>query len=148
MWLEGKESSSATEYFTMLAACVGLDSTGSNRNRLICMVDALRLPMVFFTHSAANTQCPELTKLIFPNDQHSSSWMNAAIADNSAIVDWLFFLAHRIDKFINAFYIGILGAMDYWFRFELEVHVFMILPGFPMPQMWKSCWSLKTSLTS
>ena len=88
------------------------------RSRLISMVDALGLPTVFFTHSAADTQWPELAKLICPNDQHSSSSRNAAIADNPAIVDWFF--AHRIDKFINAFYVGILGATDYWFRFEWQ----------------------------
>ena len=88
------------------------------RSRLISMVDALGLPTVFFTHSAADTQWPELAKLICPNDQHSSSSRNAAIADNPAIADWFF--AHRIDKFIDAFYIGILGATDYWFRFEWQ----------------------------
>ena len=72
------------------------------------MVDALGLPMVFFTHSAADTQWLELAKLICPNDQHSSSSRNAAIADNPAIVDWFF--AHWIDKFNDAFYVGILGA--------------------------------------
>ena len=88
------------------------------RSRLISMVDALGLPTVFFTHSAADTQWPELAKLICPNDQHSSSSRNAAIADNPAIADWFF--AHRIDKFIDAFYVGILGATDYWFRFEWQ----------------------------
>ena len=81
------------------------------RSRLISMVDALGLPTVFFTHSAADTQWPELAKLIFPNDQHSSSSRNATIADNPVIADWFF--AHRIDKFIDAFYVGILGAKDY-----------------------------------
>ena len=87
------------------------------RSRLISMVDALGLPTVFFTHSTADTQWPELAKLICPKDQHSSS-SRTAIADNPAIADWFF--AHRIDKFIDAFYVGILGAMDYWFRFEWQ----------------------------
>ena len=90
------------------------------RSMLISMVDALGLPIVFFTHGAADTQWPELAKLICPNDQHSSSSRNAAIADNPAIADWFF--AHRIDKFIDAFYVGILGATDYWFRFEWQHH--------------------------
>ena len=36
------------------------------RSRLISMVDALGLPTVFFTHSAVDTQWPELAKLICP----------------------------------------------------------------------------------
>ena len=35
------------------------------RSRLISMVDALGLPTVFITHSAADTQWPELAKLIY-----------------------------------------------------------------------------------
>ena len=102
------------------------------RSRLISMVDALGLPTVFFTHSAADTQWPELAKLICPNDQHNSSSRNAAIADNPAIAD--FFFAHRIDKFIDAFYVGIL---DYWFRFEWQhrgsphIHGFAWFPNAP-----------------
>ena len=113
------------------------------------MVDALGLPTVFFTHSAADTQWLELAKLICPNDQHSSSSRNAAIADNPAIADWFF--AHRIDKFIDAFYVGILGQRTTGFDLKgstVEVHTFMVLPGFPMPQMWKSCWPLTTTLIS
>ena len=88
------------------------------RSRLISMVDALGLPTVFFTHSAADTQWPELVKLICPNDHHSSSRRNAAIADNPAIADWFF--SHWIHKFIDAFYVGILGATDYWLQFEWQ----------------------------
>ena len=65
------------------------------RSRLISMVDALGLPTVFFTHSAADTQWPELAKLICPNDEHSSSSRNAAIADNPAIADWFFYSLGR-----------------------------------------------------
>ena len=34
------------------------------RSRLIAMVDTLGLPTVFFTHSAADLQWPELARLI------------------------------------------------------------------------------------
>ena len=95
-----------------------LHYAGSLRGTGQSMVDALGLPTVFFTHSAADTHWPELAKLICPNDQHSSSSRNAAIADNPAIADWFF--AQRIDKFIDAIYVGILGATDYWFRFEWQ----------------------------
>ena len=110
------------EFFSnrVLHYACSLHGTGQywfkQRSRLISMVDALGLPTVFFNHSTADTQWPELAKLICPNDQHSSSSRNAAIADNPAIAD--FFFALRIDKFIDAFYVGILRATDYWFRFE------------------------------
>ena len=99
--------------FEELRDMVGREGEFKQRSRLISMVDALGLPTVFFTHSAADTQWPKLAKLICPNDQHSSSSRNAAIADNPVIADWFF--AHRIDKFIDAFYVGILRATDYWF---------------------------------
>ena len=37
-------------------------------SRLIAMVDALGLPTIFFTHSAADLQWPELARLICPDD--------------------------------------------------------------------------------
>ena len=38
--------------------------------------------------------------------------------ENPAIADWFFH--HRILKFIDAFYVGVLGATDYWMRFEWQ----------------------------
>ncbi len=32
--------------------------------------------------------------------------------------DWFFY--HRISKFMEAFYVDILGAKDYWYRFEWQ----------------------------
>ena len=88
------------------------------KNKLISMVDALGLPTVFFTHSAADGQWPELARLICPEDQESSSSRSKAVADNPAIADWFF--SHRIEKFIKAYYVDILGATDYWFRYEWQ----------------------------
>jgi len=88
------------------------------RSRLIAMVDTLGLPTIFFTHSAADIQWPELAQLICPDDQHSTSARNKAIQENPAIADWFFY--QRIVKFIDAFYSGVLGATDYWFRFEWQ----------------------------
>uniref|UniRef100_A0A1X7UYL0 Helitron helicase-like domain-containing protein n=1 Tax=Amphimedon queenslandica TaxID=400682 RepID=A0A1X7UYL0_AMPQE len=39
------------------------------RNKLIAMLDTLRLPTIFFAHSAADHQWPELVSLICPEDQ-------------------------------------------------------------------------------
>lgn len=88
------------------------------RSRLISMVDDLGLPTVFFTHSAADGQWPELARLICPENQDSSSSRSSAVAENPAIADWFFY--HRICKFIEAFYVKVLGAKDYWFRFEWQ----------------------------
>ena len=88
------------------------------RSRLISMVDTIGLPTVFFTHSAADNQWPELAQLICTADQDSSSGRAKAVIENPAISDWFF--SHRIQKFIEAFYVGVLGATDYWFRFEWQ----------------------------
>ena len=82
------------------------------------MVDTLGLPTVFFTHSAADNQWPELARLLCPDDPDNSSSRSSAVIDNPAIADSFFY--HRICKFIEAFYVGVLGACDYWFRFEWQ----------------------------
>ena len=105
------------------------------RSRLIAMVDTLGLPTVFFTHSAADLQWPELARLICRDNPHSSSARNKAVQENPAIADWFFY--QRIVKFIDAFYVGVLGASDYWFRFEWQhrgsphVHGLAWLPDAP-----------------
>ncbi len=88
------------------------------RSRLIAMVDTLGLPTVFFTHSAADLHWPELAHLICPDDPESRSSRNTALQENPAIADWFFH--HRIHKFLDAFYVGVLGATDYWLRFEWQ----------------------------
>ena len=88
------------------------------RSRLIAMGDTLGLPTVFFTHSAADLQWPELAHLICPMTLDSSSSRNRALVENPAIADWFFH--HRIHKFIDACCVGVLGATDYWMRFEWQ----------------------------
>ena len=105
------------------------------RTRLISMVDTLGLPTIFFTHSAADLHWPELTKLTNPDDGNSNSNRNEALIKNPAISDWFFY--HRIEEFIKAFYLDILGATDYWLRFEWQhrgsphVHGLAWLPNAP-----------------
>ena len=95
----------------------------------------LGLPTIFFTHSAADLQWPELARLICPDDPYSSSSRSKALQENPAISDWFFH--HRIEKFIDAFYVGVLGATDYWLRFEWQhrgsphVHGLAWLSGAP-----------------
>ena len=85
------------------------------RSRLISMVDTLSLSTIFFTLSAADMQWPELARLICPEDPYSRSSRAKVIVENPALADWFFY--HRVQKFVEAFFIGILGAMDYWMRF-------------------------------
>ena len=88
------------------------------RSRLIAMVEDLGLPSVFFTHSAADHQWPELARLLSPDDPTSNSSRSRAVIKNPVISDWFF--SHRIQKFVQAFYVDLLGASDYWFRFEWQ----------------------------
>ena len=81
------------------------------RSRLLLMVDTLGLPTIFFTHSAADLQWPELAHLLSPEDPDSRSSRTTAVIENPAIADWFFY--HRIQKFIEVYYVGILGATDY-----------------------------------
>jgi len=58
------------------------------------MVDTLDLPTVFFTHSAADSQWPELACLLCPENEDSSSNRSKVVSDNPAITDCFF--SHRI----------------------------------------------------
>ena len=113
------------------------------RSRLIAMVDMLGMPTVFFTHSAADNQWPELARLICTDNPESSSSRPTAVNQNPAIADWLFY--ERISKFVEAFYVDILGATDYWFRFEWQhrgsphVHGLAWLPNAPDAEKLLSC---------
>ena len=105
------------------------------RSQLIAMIDTLGLPTVFFTHGAADLQWPELACLICPDDTECSFSRNKAVLENPAIADCFFY--HRIQKFFEAFYVGVLGATDYWMRFEWQhcgsphVHGLAWLSGAP-----------------
>lgn len=99
------------------------------------MLDTLGLPTIFFTHSAANHQWPELAQLICPKDPDSKQARVKAVVDNPALADWFFY--HRMQKFVEAYYVGVLGATDYWMRFEWQhqgsphVHGLPWLPNAP-----------------
>ena len=113
------------------------------RSCLIAMVDMLGMPTVFFTHSAADNQWPELARLICTDNPESSSSHSTAVNHNPAVSDWLFY--ERISKFVEAFYVDILGATDYWFRFEWQhrgsphVHGLAWLPNAPDAEKLLSC---------
>ena len=66
-------------------------------------------------------QWPELARLICPeSQQQSASSRSKAVSENPAIADWFFF--HRISKYIETFYVSVLGAVDFWYRFEWQHH--------------------------
>ena len=56
------------------------------RSRLLSMVDTLGLPTIFFTHSAADLQWPELAKLICPDNPDSRTVRTKAVIENPALV--------------------------------------------------------------
>lgn len=61
-------------------------------SRLISMVDTLGLPTIFFTHSAADLQWPELARLICPEDSNSRSSHAKAVIENPAVADFFFII--------------------------------------------------------
>ena len=87
-------------------------------SRLLSMVDTLGLPTIFFTHSAADLQWPELARLVCPDNPDSRTARAKAVIDNPALSDWFFY--HRIIEFVKVFSVGVLGATDYWLRFEWQ----------------------------
>ena len=88
------------------------------RSRLLSMVDTLGLPTIFFTHSASDLQWPELAQLICPDNPDSRTARAKAVIENPALADRFFY--HRVIEFIKAFYTAVLGATDYWLRFEWQ----------------------------
>ena len=88
------------------------------KNKLIAMIDTLGMPTILFTHSAAHHQWPQLANLICPEDPDDKQARARAVVNNPAIAHWFF--TYRIQKLVEAFYVGILGATDYWMRFEWQ----------------------------
>ena len=80
-------------------------------------------------------QWPELACVICPDKAHLQSNRTKAVIKNPAIADWFFH--HRDVKFIDAYYVGILGATDYWIPFEWQhrgsprAHGLVWLPNAP-----------------
>ena len=105
------------------------------RSRLLSMVDTLGLPTIFFTHSAADLQWPELARLTCPDDPDSRASRTKAVIENPAVADWFFY--ERVVEFIKAYYVGVLGVTDYWMQFEWQhrgsphVHGLAWLPNAP-----------------
>lgn len=88
------------------------------RNRLISMVDTLGMPTIFFTHSAADFHRPELAHLFSSSESNYLNSQRTSVAENPALADWLFY--YRVQKFVDLFYVDILGSTDYWLRFEWQ----------------------------
>ena len=69
------------------------------RSRLISMNDMLGLPTVYFTHSAAYLQWPELAQLMCPDNLTKDTCRSHALRDNPAVADWFslgFFTSMRL----------------------------------------------------
>ena len=96
------------------------------------MVDAIGLPTIFFTHSAADLQWPELARLISPDDNSSSSRTRAVI-ENPAIADCSSMLFMLVCW-------GLLTTGCVLSGNIVAVLTFMASPGCLMLQTWRSCY--------
>ena len=89
------------------------------------MINTLGLPTIFFTHSAADTQWDDLYRLMINEDKDIPRSKSACLIDNPAIASYFFHV--KINKYIKTYYQNLLGATDYWFRYEWQhrgsVHV-------------------------
>ena len=108
IWWVVKEKPFPIVFYTMPPAFVEHGSTGSNS---AAGSSTIGLPTVFFTHSAADNQWLDLARLICSSDPQSASSRSKAVVDNPVISDWFF--SHQ-----NLW--NVLGASDYWFRFEWQ----------------------------
>jgi len=88
------------------------------RGRLTAMVDSVGLPTAFFILDAADLQWPELAHLLDFEDPLNGAARSRAVIGNPCMPNWFFY--QHIIKFMDAFYMDIMGAKDYWFRFEYQ----------------------------
>ena len=131
-WLVVKEKPFQTVCCTMLATYEGQGSTGSSSG-----VGSLPwwTPLVYPLSSSHTVQLISSGQSWCPDDPDSSTRRSRAVIENPAIADWFFH--HRFQKFIDAFYVGVLGVTDYWMRFEWQhrgsphVHGLAWLPDTP-----------------
>ena len=99
------------------------------------MIDTLGMPTIFFTHTAADLQWPELARLICCTTADQGVSQREAVVQNPALADWLFYF--RVQKFIEYFYIQILHVSNYWLRYEWQhrgsphIHGLAWLPNAP-----------------
>ncbi len=78
--------------------------------------------------------------------------LTLAVNDNPALADWFF--CHRIQKFVEVFYLGVLNATDYWMtetRADLAKHTTASRPlasSGDALQQWLQCEQLAIMLYS
>ena len=92
----------------------------TQRLNLAAMQEALGMPTIFFTLSAADTQWPKFQNLMRhyrPNATQDSERIKAVI-ENPHLTDWFFFAQSK--KFMRYFLQNSLGAVDFWARIEYQ----------------------------
>ena len=105
------------------------------RARLVQMVEELGLPTLFVTLSAADLQWPELFEMLGLPEETTHTTRAHALNSNPAAADWLFW--RRVQLFMKAYYVDLLGAADYWMRVEYQhrgsphIHGLVWLPNAP-----------------
>ena len=88
------------------------------RSWLTAIIDTLGLSTIFFTHSAADLQWPDLAKLLCPDNPTNRQKRKEALVANAALADWYFY--QRIHLYMKHYYVDSLGACDYWLWFEWQ----------------------------
>ena len=136
-WWGDRERPSPVEYSTMSPVCVVPSSTGNVSGAVCspwsthwvcplsfsCTVQQISSGQSWLDSSALTTLTPGL-----PEPRQSSRTQPSQ-------TDWFFY--HRVMEFVKGFYVGVLGATDYWLRFEWQhrgsphVHGLAWLPDTP-----------------
>ena len=99
------------------------------------MVEELGLPTLLVTLSAADLQWPELFEMLGLPEETTHTTRAHALNSNPAAADWLFW--RRVQLFMKAYYVDLLGAADYWMRVEYQhrgsphIHGLVWLPNAP-----------------
>ena len=95
------------------------------------MVEALGLPTISFTHSAADLHWSELAQLICPDSPDSRAARAKAIIKNAALANCCFY--HRVMEFIKALSLELLttGHSSSGSTMGPHVHGLAWLPGTP-----------------
>lgn len=106
-----------TWFCTLELVFVGRVSSGRNKG------EQLLTHLAFLQHflhvlNASDLQRPELAHLLNVEEPLSSSARSTAVFENPSLADWFFY--HHVVKFMDVFYMGIMGAKDYWPRFEYQ----------------------------
>ena len=99
----------------------------AQRSRLLSMVDTLVSLLDDVIPQSPWRSCSLSSSPTVQQTSSGQSWLDSsasrtartkAVIGNPALSDWFFY--HRVIEFLKAFHTGVLGATDYWLRFEWQ----------------------------